>query len=224
MSTAATGVRVRPILFSDEMVRATREGRMTQTRRVVTAPVIDTANRVALSAVFPGLFTPYHPMGDGSLEIGHPFPCPYGTAGDRLYVREAHCDTLGEWKPRVAYRADGTKLLPGWRWTPSIHMPRALSRIWLQVTDVRVERVQEITEADAVAEGATLPVWAEGMVYSPASRAWNPADRPFGNTLTGARGAFAAVWDSVAPRRSGWRVNPWVWVITFRVLDGEVRP
>jgi len=175
-------MKERPILFSSEMVRAILDGRKTQTRRVVNP-------RCA-------------------------YKCPFGRPGDRLWVRETfhtcpHCDGM------VAYRAGGWKrgesfswddlspLRPkcaAHGWKPSIHMPRWASRITLEVVNVRVERVQDITDADAIAEGVKLPgvTQYEGR----------------------ARDAFKALWDSINAKRGyGWDVNPRVRVVEFRVLS-----
>lgn len=184
-------MKERPIIFSGEMVRAILEGRKTQTRRVVKPqpwPVetVDTERHVIVS----------HP---DKLRVP---PCPYGQPGDRLWVRETW------WHPRateahidnVAYRADGEMPchLVETNWRPSIHMPRWASRILLEVTDVRVERVQDISEADVQAEGCT------GSPFG-----------PMGDAVL-----FPRVWDSInAKRGHDWDTNPWVWVVSFRVLE-----
>ncbi len=145
--------------------------------------------------------------------------CPYGQVGDRLWVREAHTwVTLGEkdpWKDRaiadgsfrrdkngepvtMIYKADGVEIPASW--TPSIHMFRWASRITLEITEVRVERVQEITEEDCKKEG--IEEDRNGIDIEPSI-------------------LFHMLWDSLNAKRGyGWAVNPWVWVISFRRLDG----
>lgn len=192
------GMKERPILFSAPMVRAILGGRKTQTRRIVNA-------RVA-----PWLLDPAHGWDDAYvLDPGNELlaRCPYGAPGGRLWVRETWARLTGNGH-RIVYRADGDDPRLGWdddpstrrprmTWTPSIHMPRWASRITLEVTDVRVERLQAITEEDAVAEGVARHV--EGATR-------------------GARTAFASLWDSLNGERTPWSTNPWVWVVGFRRL------
>jgi hypothetical protein len=182
-----------PILFSGPMVRAILDGRKTQTRRVLN-PQPDFAAQ------------PHFQHGRGHAGTGwycseteYPdegsqfYRCPHGIPGDRLWVRET-------WTKNVAgffYRADFPLADPTWGpvfWKPSIHMPRAASRITLELTEVRVQRVQEISEADVLAEGVT-GVWKQG-------------DHGY---------LFSKLWDSInADRGYGWNVNPWVWALTFK--------
>ena len=214
----ATEVRERPILFSGEMVRAILDGRKTQTRRVVKLP-----EHVVARGIHPRMDEwvskgNRYTTGSGQYQGGNPLytgdqppgllvtclddtcqrvPCPYGQPGDRLYVRETW-HKIFEWpeghNERLLYRADGHDLPPGHRWKPSIHMPKRFSRIWLEVTGVRVERVQDITEEDAVAEGVQM--------NGPAA-------------LTD-RTSFAHLWDSINARRGySWESNCWVWVVEF---------
>lgn len=198
----------RPILFNDAMVRAILRGQKTQTRRPVK-PQPDTVR-----------------FNDARWRS---WTCPLGQPGDRLWVRETFAR-----HPRKAntilYRAnvpqhrvdnavwinpDGTDTPV--KWVPSIHMPRALSRITLEITDINVEQVQDITNPEAIAEGAhevhkvgddpTHPTWTMG------SGMWR-YDSP--------REAFAAAWDSIYAKRGlDWRVNPWVWVVDFKQIDGR---
>lgn len=177
--------RERPILFSGPMVRAILAGTKTQTRRVVKVE-------------------------PGKLDVGENPACPYGVpGGSRLWVRETWYDdnATRDAEPIptshddfIHYRADGEahdqfEELDGFlRWRPSIFMPRWASRITLEVTEVRVERLQEITEADA---------WAEGIAAH--------VVRPIHD--------YAALWDSLNAKRGfGWDTNPWVWVVSFRRL------
>jgi len=136
-----------------------------------------------------------------------PGTCPYGTIGDRLWVRET-------WAPHpqdpstIFYRAT-VESEPGIRvwdgpWRPSIHMPRWASRITLEITGIRVERVQDISEEDARAEG----VGAHG--------GWNADETEYG---VNARGPFSHLWDSINAKRHPWASNPWVWVIEFREAE-----
>lgn len=195
--TAATAVRERPILFSGPMVRAIMEGRKTQTRRLMKPQPEKSLWKIL----------ELHPRQKAR--------CPYGEVGDRLWVRETFANInnsdLGE-ASYVEYRADGDEdRFPGqWppecaddplrpHWRPSIFMPRKLSRITLELTDVRVERLNEISEADVLAEGVTvLPCNA-----SPQQ-------------------AYAELWESINGKGS-WGPQ-WVWVLTFRRPAAAGRP
>lgn len=218
-----TAVKERPILFSGEMVRAILDGRKTQTRRVVK-PHLKEVGR----AFYPGdrYWVGPHPGGgwwavdvpegppewmikDQCVRERQGFPCPYGVPGDRLWVREAWaaeesaddfapCD-LGPGAERIWHRADEIQESGNGRWRSSIHMPRWASRILLEITDVRVERVQEISVNDACAEGSP---WDE--------RGFRSEHRPW----------FIDAWNSINAKRGySWESNPWVWVIEFKVLS-----
>jgi len=184
-------VKERPILFSAQMVRAILQGRKTQTRRIVKglpyAPLAFAEFTAADPSGFWGFGHANNPI--------HCIHCPYGETGDRLWVRETHCKYGGGF----IYRADYGNLTPisdgvGGPWKPSIHMPRVASRIALEITGVRVERLDDISEADAIAEGCQC--------------AGVPA------SLTN-RGAFAKLWESINGPES-WAANPLVWVVEFR--------
>lgn len=199
----------RPIIFSGPMVRALLDGCKTQTRRVCKP-----AEAEALCEIV-GPFNDETGAGwFGNAEGDVKFACPYGQPCDRLWVREAfqplfadgvehHGET--DWKTgegyAISYTAtDGVKefidadnnLSSACK--PSIHMPRWASRILLEIVSVRVERLQDISEDDAEAEGCDR---AEGF----APKTW-------------ATDAFRAIWESIHGPGS-WEINPWVWVIKF---------
>lgn len=183
-------MKERPILFSGEMVRAILDGRKTQTRRVLTGDFDGDFDRDGWPLVtWPST---------GCLTRATP---RYGGPGDRLWVREtwgvdaplddvrrAYEDvTGGSLGASVYYRADRVHENTGLTWKPSIHMPRWASRIILEITNIRVERVQDISQTDVMAEG------------------------------TQGKRSFANLWDSInAARGYGWDANPWVWVVEFR--------
>jgi hypothetical protein len=192
-------MKERPILFSGQMIRAILDGSKTMTRRVVKPqPVsgisIDPIKREWVEG------------------IPH---CPYGYPGDRLWVRETwrvegkHTDGYSpsciganrshfgriDYEASIAWNKDMYGKL-----RPSIHMPRWASRITLEVTGVRVERLQDITEADAEAEGVAFM-----------------RDIPDADETLTAKVLFEILWDSINAKRGyGWDVNPWVWVVEFR--------
>lgn len=210
-------MKERPILFSGAMVRAILEGRKTQTRRVVK-PTQSTP-KVAPLRMEPWIIDGEWQEDDNGLPCWagfHPdypgeakwFTCPYGQPGDRLWVRETWSKETIDSTERIVYRADianGHNFI-GWR--PSIHMPRAYSRITLEITDVRAERVQEISEADAKAEGALQEFRTVVM---------RPDGGPDYHLPLSYRAGFANLWDSINAKRGyGWDSNPWVWVIGFR--------
>lgn len=187
-------MRERPILFSGPMVRALLAGTKTQTRRAIKPqPYVDEMGNACWNGWNYGQDTSGRPL---FKTLASPIPlsrmkrvlCPYGQPGDRLWVREAWAAlTTG-----FAYRADPIwNSPPAARWIPSIHMPRAASRITLEVTEVRVERLQDISEADAVAEGAFT---------DPACPAYD---------------AYRSLWESINGPGS-WDANPWVWVVEFQ--------
>lgn len=182
---------MKPILFNTEMVRAILEGRKTETRRVVKFPEGMTGRlpRNANDHLF-------YPCG-----IKYP---PY-KKGEILYVRE----TWAEWSAGYVYKADGDAseypLSFVDKWRPSIHMPKEAARIFLRVTDVRAERLRDITEADAVKEG----------LY----KGWRLSGR--GSLALSARQAFMWLWETITrdgPAYKTWACNPWVWVIEFEML------
>lgn len=188
----------RPILFSGPMVRAILAGRKTQTRRVVKDPsALDCYNEVG-SWDGPG------DWGEYSLSR-----CPYGVPGDVLWVREqfsyrevdSNPSELGVW-----YWADGH--VPFGNWTrpkPSIHMPRWASRLSLLVKSVRVERLQDISQDDAQAEGLVGPMVDRKLDAIVNQIGLAPSD------------AFRALWDTLNAKRAPWVSNPWVWVVEFEV-------
>lgn len=199
-------MKEKPILMTDEEVRAILDGRKTQTRRVVK-PQPNLAPQI----------TRITNMSPGFVAVdGRRFQCPYGQPGDRLWVQET-------WRPYmppcfgeggIVYRADdgfmeakqahdmvfdpetGERLSEAW-W-PSSQMPRWASRLTLEVTEVHVERVEEISEFDCLDEGCPHISGDEDLSQA---MEW-----------------FSDLWDSTYAKRGlGWDVNPWVWVVTFKL-------
>lgn len=255
--TTNTETRERPIPFTGPEVRAILEGRKTQTRRVVKPqpyrsnenpprfgdtkvgdifdcpdllPTSSVRGRVFAECEAPGV---YHCMGQRAFVEKH---CPYGAPGDTLWVRET-------WQPffkdGAIYLADaGTPALnatsvedakskwPGWR--PSIHMPRWASRLTLRVTSVSVERLQEITAEDALAEGIQVRVRevSPGKVVPMINISADPepdgvSSKPWREwTEDDIRvHEFAIAWDSIHGKRAPWSSNPWVFVISFERVE-----
>jgi hypothetical protein len=196
-------VKERPILMSAPMVRAILAGTKTQTRRVV---------KLQPPAVVQSIYRPFPAepnnwQGYGFGSIHWYGRCPYGVAGDRLWVRETWAvphryDHLGPSNiptKGVPVHYAATEDRGGLRWRPSIHMCRFASRITLEITDVRVERLQEISEADAIAEGCVGGHGAsKGYAYNA-----TPHEH------------YRALWESINGPGS-WDLNPWVWAISFR--------
>lgn len=206
----------RPILFSSPMVRELLVGRKTQTRRM------------AKPVRHPDLGNVYAP---GALvlerEPQHVIDrcCPYGQPGDRLWVRETFAPVYpqdpsynGGRPIEFDYRATyvhgarlGDTLGIKKTWKPAIHMPRTASRITLEITAVRVERLQGITEADAQAEGSTPIPDACDHVRRSCSDIGCSGPQPY-------RVGFRSLWEDINGPDS-WDANPWVWVVNFRRLD-----
>ena len=203
----------KPILFNTEMVQAILDGRKTVTRRKIDRDIINFCD-----VEVDGTLLDYQNChGDFINPIDL---CRY-KVGDILYVREtwsihecvkcqAGIPALGgECKCEYVYRTNyGTteddSFSPSmFKWRPSIHMPKEAARIFLKVTDVRVERLQDITEEDAIAEGMSKTL-VDGVVF------------------ISAKGNFHVLWDSLNIKRGyGWEDNPWVWVIEFERVDVE---
>lgn len=199
-------MKARPILFSAPMVHALLAGTKTQTRRAVK-PQADSIER------HDGYPDEWSPWKGG--ERGASILCPYGAPGERLFVRETGWqrpersardmrEGADTWRP-YEYDADGLteadhEQLKAWGWKrrPSIHMPRAYSRITLEVTGVRVERLQEISEADAMAEGVNWEEFAGLARFT-------------------ARKLYGELWETINGAGS-WAANPWVWVVEFKRL------
>ncbi len=199
-----------PIIFNTDMVKAILEGRKTQTRRVIKPQPENELTMYSLNGAInwrdENLNLDEEPYGNYS-------GCPYGQVGDRLWVRETWAMGFTSQRPdSVIYKADDTPLptslergtytaKAGWgKWAPSIFMERGDSRITLEITEVRVERVQEISLKDAIEEGVTKPVDV------------------FHSTIFITN--FMVLWDSLNAKRGyGWESNPWVFVISFKVID-----
>ena len=214
-------MKERPILFSGPMVRAILEGRKTQTRRVIKPQPKSELFRVGhYHETCIDRHGNEYPSCDEMFGISSEdgewsTKCPYGVDGDRLWVREtwfdnqASDDGCTDQSPaRCVYRADGefgeqfaSDYLHA-KWTPSIHMPRWASRIDLEITGVRVERLNEISDADAMAEGC------EGLKHVPS----------VGGMLDPPRFEFQRLWESINGQGS-WAANPWVWVVEFKRVE-----
>lgn len=224
-----------PILFSGPMIRAILEDRKTVTRRIVKPQPTGLHYLQTMWGTSP----PPDPVEFGEKwlwrEVGPDYPddasddrrCPYGVPGDRLWVKETHCARYFA-DGRPGYRADYDKtrvgdVVPEPKWTPSIYMPRSLSRITLEVTEVRVERLQEITISDAVAEGIELPkvrdlCRCQMDVEDPGPHAptcpWRSLDF---DPMEDARVVeYAHLWNEINGKKVPWSSNPFVWVVSFR--------
>jgi len=211
-------IKERPILFSAPMVQAILEGRKAQTRRVVKkqpsdgfSPNVGFYNPTVIDKdgdLFPG------PEIFGASDADEGRKSSYGMPLDKLWVRETFMyslrgnDTEKGYEDGIEYRADGTFkqidfpkpiIKDDYKWRPSIHMPRWASRILLEITDIRVERLQDMSCMDAESEGLR-PRLTEGSALC----------------------QFPPLWDSLnASRGFSWNDNPWVWVVEFkRVTNG----
>lgn len=205
-----------PIIFNMPMIQAILKGRKTQTRRVIKPQ--------------PGY--PYwcgigHGWDDGH---GYEIKCPY-EPGDILWVRETWADIHGTLEDKEGrtikyiYKADDTGLSDphsysswGIKWCPSIYMPREAARVFLKVTNIRVERLQDISEQDAISEGvltiSNTPEYQKALEEA----IKNNSKPPLGEVPTQ---RFRRLWDSINEKRGyGWDTNPYVWVVKFeRVVE-----
>lgn len=205
-------MKEQPILFSAPMVRAILSGSKSQTRRIVKPqPAPDQQPRTVIGS------SGFVYVMDNAPLLPYPevrrvrWDCPYGQPGDRLWVREtwahdatdleqcraAHEDAMGGLMTYGPYYRATESAPDTLHWRPSIHMPRWASRITLEVTSVRVERLQDISRGDAMAEGCPFPNLAQG-------------DDP--------RRWYAHLWDEINGPGS-WEANPWVWVVEFRTVE-----
>ena len=211
--------RVLPILFNTDMVRAILDGRKTVTRRVI---------KPRPQGCFEVFEEPLY-IYDTDFRQGKILP-PF-RPGDILYVRETWCMNYYHKYGKYFYRADGEEIeIPticgkqaifgkaeGLKWRPSIHMPKAAARIWLKVTDVRVERLQDIAEEQAIAEGTPYDLcggW-KPTFYDPDSGGPDP------DFIRG----FSVLWNSTIKKSDiglyGWDSNPWVWAIEFERCEKQ---
>lgn len=225
-------MKERPILFSTEMVRAILEGRKTQTRRVIKPQPNDIRES---------------PFVKSGIETIHGYEIkPKYEPGDRLWVRETwhqHSSDDDFCTGEIHYRA--TEICVGTKWIPSIFMPRWASRITLEVTNVRVERVQDISEDDAIAEGIDYLFSKDDCLTTAGLIGTEPKDHGYKNYLwhgdygrygggnkqsdswsyqysgyKNAIGSYSSLWEKTSAKRGyGWDANPWVWVIEFKRVE-----
>jgi len=201
-----TTTKERPIIFRGDGVLGILEDRKTQTRRVIKFPAtpkwMQGIEHRAMKVAYP------MPMGGWvfwDIDMGQEFSdkvyqndrdgirCPYGQPGDRLWCRETFVSD-GDY---IGYKAERDPANDNALWSPSIFMPRWASRITLEIVSVRVERLQNISEADAFAEGISGGDWLGDPV-----------------------GEFAKLWNSINLKRGyGWETNCWVWVLEFKRID-----
>ena len=209
-------MKERGMIFNGEMVRAILDGRKTQTRR----PIKWKQTRFTeIGEREDGSKWPWSEDAEHACDFWH--PCPFGAVGDRIWVRETFQGPLFDYdlmdnyckdptpfkKPEFCvYKADGVPAPEFYDaddelhccWRPSIHMPRWASRILLEITNVRVERLKNISDRDAICEGCST------------------ADMKSGDCVAD---VFARLWASIYGSDS-WNANPWVWVIEFKRVEG----
>ncbi|WP_313316446.1 hypothetical protein [Pseudomonas sp.] len=230
----------RPILFSGPMVRAIIAGRKTVTRREIKPRMRSADTQFELHQQPDGSWRPLHTFDESCMDAKgteHPIVCPYGQVGDRLWVREAWAQINVAQAPGeswVVYRECDNRTDYGGPWKPSIHMRRLDSRILLEVTDVRVERLQEISDDQAKAEGMVYTDFGMqerpgkvsldgGKTFHPVkpqqAPGWHAGDATHPDQcLDRARWAFANLWEKINGEYS-WDANPWVWVVEFKRIE-----
>jgi hypothetical protein len=232
----------RPILFSGPMVRAILAGTKTQIRRPVKLPSFDRVTRIIPSDGAVDLWDAKDERGatPAARMVWHSITCPYGEPGDRLWVKHSYWhytppttnpsnEQAWDEITRCARWPSGESILDiepdtsirkhsdfdgGWKRRPSIHMPRWASRITLEVTEVRVQRLREISEEDAQAEGA------EALTDAKVGDLWRFVDprHDFSAIGKSARNCFSFLWDHINGKRAPWASNPWVWAVSFSVV------
>ncbi|CAB5620037.1 Uncharacterised protein [Klebsiella pneumoniae] len=231
-------MKERGMIFNSEMVRAILDGRKTQTRRIMKEQPV-------LNGNFYEVFGSAWSKGMTSIPAvpGHSLStrCPFGAVGDRIWVRETFCpvdDTQYGGEKWVDYRATPryeASHPAGWdsapndaealKWRPSIHMPRWASRILLEITDVRVERLNAISEEDAQREGVHTEVWDQTVVarnYAARDeffQFWSEDMPHYVEMNQLYRSSFRSLWESIYGEES-WKANGWVWVISFKRVEG----
>jgi hypothetical protein len=233
--------RERPILYSTLMIQAKLEGRKTQTRRIIKEsfngcltnggphpcpndPVVIYPGEVYESFCHPG----------ESITVDYPevralfhcstldaeAKCPYGKPGDILWARESHAlvyDRADQFS-HYAYKADGDPLHEGLKWRPSIHMPKDAARIYDEIVSIRVERLQDISEQDAIAEGIDVFLQCrndDNLCFFHPNK-----DIPLPGIDNGCIpvDVYRSLWESINGPGS-WDLNPWVWVIETKTLS-----
>ncbi|MEH4985908.1 hypothetical protein PO461_00530 [Enterobacter asburiae] len=232
-------MKERGMIFNGEMVRAILDGRKTQTRRPVNPQPELTAGS--------GFSWKGWVYGSGSTDretnknFAH-VACPHGKPGDRIWVRETFQGPLFDYEQMEAYQEDSSKFqkpefcvykadgkpAPEFfdadenlhcSWRPSIHMPRWASRITLEITGVRVERLQQISESEAAIEGMIFTDYGVGRFgQQNPGYSWRPTTHT-DQCLPNARMAYANLWEEIYGEGS-WQANPWVWVIEFERVEG----
>lgn len=194
-------MKERPILFNSEMVKAILEGRKTQTRRLVKEKLISE------QAEFECGNRPNVIRSEPSLQYYIDNGCPFGQVGDHLWVRETFRLYDSDECPHADFPCScprhGTPLFKashdcddGEKWTPSIHMPRSACRLVLEIINIRIERLNDISEADCLKEGVGSPILRDCK-----------------------KSKFIQLWESIKGKGS-WDLNPWVWVVEFKVIQG----
>lgn len=225
-------MKSRPIIFSAPMVRAILAGQKTQTRRVVKDEwLLDLFSEWPNLAPYMGTSIEDGTFGFEHVEYGamcgeehllepkrmvwQEVKCPYGVVGDRLWVRETYLPTADE--GHFIYKADQCDEwlqefaeMDCGGWKSPIFMPRAASRIELEITGIRVERVQDISEADARSEGVT-----DGGCLS----CGNPEPCGCCNPKPDARDSYIWLWHKINGKKHPWSSNPWVWVVEFKRVE-----
>lgn len=235
-------ITARPLLMAGPMVRSTIDGIKTQTRRIVKPqPFLDAMGNFC-SPGKKGQHSCWGQRIDGA-PCTRDFVksrCPYGVPGDLLYVKENHYITDDGHNEYAVFSADESKVrehaatlkrikgtIPENIWErhaklrPSIHMPRKYSRLTLEITDVRVERLQDMegqhpSESDAIAEGVNKIHHGDGAYYYSAFR-----NEPHPKNWCDPTDAYRELWESINGAGS-WDLNPWVWVLTFAVHHANV--
>lgn len=187
-------MKERPIIFTEDSVRLIMAGTKTQTRRIINPQPTGPSNIDRIEFAGELGWVPTSPSGKAGIFSPSFYRCPYGDVGDRLWVREVwglHCQ-VSKYTPgcRIYYRADPGVNPSHHVWRSPIFMPRAASRLTLEITRIRAMKLQDTNPHDAVAEGE--------------------------DDLDG----YRAVWDMINGNRSPWQSNPWVWAITFEVKQG----
>ncbi|MFP6813096.1 MAG: hypothetical protein VB956_07195 [Moraxella sp.] len=220
-------VKERPIIFSSEMVKAILDGKKTMTRRVVKTQPDFNARYDGVDDDTNHFWEVLDAQGEPTEKYIPILKCPYGKVGDRLWVRETHHvvggtadyeieeikQGLQDIKNFVSYKADGYGNPCDGGWTSPMFMPRWTSRILLEITDIRVERLNDISEADAVKEGLRILAASGRYVV-------NPGDQHFGGASHDAVEVFSWLWDSLNTKKGyPWSSNPWVWVVEFKVIE-----